>query len=132
MRASRSRVVVYLLALTVLLAATGVWLYWCHSVGPVAFHRALWLQGERAGFTTDAPRLRMANGLVQSRVLIGLHRTQVEAMLGPQTPGEYFKPEYQYVYWLGAERGYISIDSEWLALKLDAQGVVTEAQIVRD
>ena len=36
------------------------------------------------------------------------------------------------VYWLGDERGYMSIDSEWLVVRLDGEGKVAEYRIVRD
>ena len=39
--------------------------------------------------------------------------------------------EYDYVYWLGPERGAISIDSEWSVLKLDT-GSVVQAEHVTD
>ena len=60
----------------------------------------------------------------------GTSRAQLEALLGvpPETP--YFR-EYDYVYWLGPERGFISIDSEWLVVKIN-EGVVVTAKIVKD
>jgi hypothetical protein len=36
------------------------------------------------------------------------------------------------VYWLGPERGFIRIDSEWLVLRLDQSDIVREVRIVRD
>jgi hypothetical protein len=35
-------------------------------------------------------------------------------------------------YWLGPERSYFSVDSEWLVLRLDRAGRVVEYRIVRD
>jgi hypothetical protein len=35
------------------------------------------------------------------------------------------------VYWLGPERGFISIDSEWLGIKFK-DNVVIEVEILRD
>ena len=36
------------------------------------------------------------------------------------------------VYILGSERGFMSIDSEWLVLRIDAAGHVRDVKIVRD
>ena len=36
------------------------------------------------------------------------------------------------VYWLGPERGFMSIDSEWLTLNFDQAGKVRDVDIVRD
>ena len=44
---------------------------------------------------------------------------------------EYFK-EWDLVYWLGPERGFISIDSEWLVFRFDGQKKVTDYKIMRD
>jgi hypothetical protein len=45
-------------------------------------------------------------------------------------PSEYFR-EYDYVYWLGPERGFVSIDSEWLVVRCGGD-VVVSAQVVTD
>lgn len=99
---------------------------------PAEFNRQLWIESGSGPFSKEAPRLTMADGLVRSRVLIGMSLPEVEAMLGPQSEAQYFRREYDLVYWLGAERNFISIDSEWLVLKLSRQGMVTEARIVTD
>jgi hypothetical protein len=101
-------------------------------VEPVAFDRSAWLAGETADFSPDAPRLRMADSLIGSRILAGKLRSEVEAMLGPDSDTGKFRDRYDLVYWLGAERGFISIDSEWLVLRFDSGGRVVEARTVRD
>jgi hypothetical protein len=53
------------------------------------------------------------------------------SLLGTPPPTAYFR-DYQFVYWLGPERGFMSIDSEWLAIRFDRNGKVMEARIVRD
>lgn len=117
------------LALVALIALAA---YFHFTHGPTEFDREVWLAGEKQEFSPDAPRLRMADGLIASRSLVGKTKEQVESLLGPQTDTNYFRPEYDLVYWLGAERSYISIDSEWLALKIGKGNVVSEARIVRD
>ena len=110
----------------------GAWLYQHMTDSSPTFDHEMWLSGTRDDISVEAPRLRMADSLVEQGILVGLSRTQIDTMLGPQTSTQKFRPEYDYVYWLGPERSYISIDSEWLVLKLDSQGNVSEVRIVRD
>ena len=65
-------------------------------------------------------RRGMADGLVADEVLIGRTRAEVVAMLGEPPPTEYFR-NWDLVYWLGPERGFISIDSEWLVVRLSPE-----------
>ncbi len=81
--------------------------------------------------TSASVRLRMADDLVDNKKLIGLTRQEVVARLGDPPKTEYFK-EFDLVYYLGPERGFISIDSEWLVLKLSRDGRVERAAIARD
>jgi len=81
--------------------------------------------------TPASVRLRMADDLVDNKKLIGLTRQEVVARLGEPPKTEYFK-EFDLVYYLGPERGFISIDSEWLVLKLGPDGRVKRATIARD
>ncbi len=76
-------------------------------------------------------RLKMADRLIARRTLIGKSRADVEAILGLPTTTDYFN-DWDLVYWLGPERSFFSIDSEWLVLRLDDQGIVVENRIVRD
>jgi hypothetical protein len=102
---------------------------------PAAFDRNAWLAGETADFSSEAPRLRMADGLVSSRGLIGKDRSEIAALLGPDSDTDKFRSydrSRELVYWLGAERSFISIDSEWLVVRFDRNGRVAEARIVRD
>jgi hypothetical protein len=81
--------------------------------------------------TPASVRLRMADDLVGNQKLVGLTRQEVVARLGEPPKTNYFK-EFDLVYYLGPERGFISIDSEWLVLKLSPDGRVERAAIVRD
>jgi outer membrane protein assembly factor BamE (lipoprotein component of BamABCDE complex) len=76
-------------------------------------------------------RLRMADRLIARQMLLGKTRGQVVEMLGEPTSTAYFR-DWDMVYWLGPERGFFRIDSEWLVLKLGANGRVVENRIVRD
>jgi hypothetical protein len=51
--------------------------------------------------------------------------------LGEPKPQDFFV-DYDLVYVLGPERGFISIDYEWLVINLDGAGHVNDAEIVTD
>ena len=91
-----------------------------------------WWHGEERHW--DDPwnrRHRMADWLILTHSLIGDTRAQVVEKLGEPPPTEYF-PDWSLVYNLGAERGLMSIDSEWLVVRIADNGKVAEARIVRD
>ncbi len=77
------------------------------------------------------PRLRMADQLVKNKTLIGLSKSEVLNLLGDPGSHGYFK-KFDLVYWLGPERSFISIDSEWLAILIDENDITTDAIIVND
>lgn len=76
-------------------------------------------------------RLKMADRLIAHGTLVGKTRAEVVELLGEPPPTGYFA-DWDLVYWLGPERGFISIDSEWLVLRLSAEGLVVVNRIVRD
>jgi hypothetical protein len=73
----------------------------------------------------------MADWLVVTHSLVSLSRAEVVVKLGEPPPTDYFK-DWSMVYILGSERGFMSIDSEWLVLRLDGAGRVSEVALVRD
>lgn len=92
------------------------------------FDAARWRQVRTAD---DPVRLRMIDWLVRSGRLDRLTRPQVRELLGPPHGGPYFS-EWDFVYRLGPERGLMSIDSEWLVLRIGSDGRVAEYRVVRD
>jgi|SRR5215831_15591816 len=76
-------------------------------------------------------RLGLADRLIARRTLLGKTRTEVVELLGEPPPTAYFA-DWDMVYWLGPERGFISIDSEWLVLRLGEDRRVVDNRIVRD
>ncbi|WP_432200354.1 hypothetical protein ACRAQ7_12210 [Erythrobacter sp. W53] len=76
-------------------------------------------------------RIEMIEHLRWSGKLDGLSEAEVVELLGPETETTYFQ-EYDFVYSLGPERGFLSIDSEWLVIDFDDNGEVSRYQIVRD
>jgi outer membrane protein assembly factor BamE (lipoprotein component of BamABCDE complex) len=73
----------------------------------------------------------MADRLVTRGTLLGKTREEVVELLGAPPSTEYFA-NWDLVYWLGPERGFIRIDSEWLVFQLDANGRVNDNRIVTD
>ena len=73
----------------------------------------------------------MADRLVARRTLLGMTRAEVAGMLGEPTKTAKFG-DWDLVYWIGPERAFFSIDSEWLVIRLNADGLVAESHIVRD
>jgi hypothetical protein len=94
----------------------------------VSFTQAAW-KAENTHAATGI-RVRMVDDLLRRHRLVGMSKAQVDDLLGVPPQTEYFR-EYDYVYWLGPERGAFSIDSEWLVLKLD-NGSVVQAELVTD
>lgn len=117
-------------AIVVALALVGAGVYYHLATRPIPFDVAVWRAGETADID-DAPRLRMADGLVKSGALLGKSRAELEAMLGRPTETSKWR-DYDLVYWLGPERGFIRIDSEWLVVRFGTNGNANIAQIVRD
>ena len=90
------------------------------------FDSAKW----KAGNENDI-RLRMVDSLLRKYDLSGKTRAEILALLGEADNTGYFR-DYGLVYRLGAERGFISIDSEWLVFRLDTNNTVKEYRIARD
>jgi hypothetical protein len=132
MEPKKSRNILAIAVSALLIVAVGAAMYWGLFLSPTRFDRQIWLEGEKGVFPRPAPRLRMADGLVRDATLLGMTRSEVETFLGPQTNTSMMKSAYEYVYWLGPERGFFSIDSEWLVLNFDENGKVKEALIARD
>ena len=84
----------------------------------------------KAGQENDI-RIRMVDSLLRNYELRGKTRVEILALLGEPDNTGYFR-EYDLVYRLGAERGFISIDSEWLVFRLDTNDTVKECKIARD
>jgi hypothetical protein len=85
---------------------------------------------KKAANTDDPIRIKMVDDLMQTHQLVGMSRPQIDAMLGVPDKTSYFSA-YDYVYWLGPERGFISIDSEWLGVRFKNQ-IVVEAKLLTD
>jgi hypothetical protein len=80
---------------------------------------------------TNELRILMVDDLLRCHSFRGMTREQVTAIIGEPDKTAYFH-DWSMVYWLGPERSYFSIDSEWLVFRLDSQNRVTDYGIVRD
>jgi hypothetical protein len=77
------------------------------------------------------PRLGMADRLIAQGTLRGKSRLEVVDVLGEPPESGFFR-DWDLVYWLGPERAFFSVDSEWLVFRLNKQLHVVDYRIVRD
>ncbi len=112
-----------------LLAKTN-WDEWQHCRGYTQFNPTQWNDPQLSADPTYV-RLCMVDDLLARYLLLGRPQAGVIELLGPPASQSGFV-EYDMVYVLGPERRFISIDSEWLVIKLDAAGHVNEAKLVTD
>jgi hypothetical protein len=104
-----------------------VYLVW---FAPLGFDRAGWDAGGVDARDSRHRRHRMADSLVASHTLQGKTRAQIIELLGaPEASGI---STWDMSYLLGDERGFISIDGEWLVLRFDPAGRVNQAAVVTD
>ncbi|HEX9059915.1 MAG TPA: outer membrane protein assembly factor BamE [Clostridia bacterium] len=77
-------------------------------------------------------RVYMVDNLLYKYNLKGMPKDEVKKLLGEPTKTEYFKTPSNIVYYLGPERGFIRIDSEWLTIDFDDKGKVNSFGLARD
>ncbi len=99
-----------------------------NSVGGSEFDSLVWVDED---LIQEGVRLKMADSLIKRRLLDGKTRTEIIRLLGNPTETSYFQ-DWHLIYWLGPERGFISIDSEWLVIRFGPDDKVTEYQLIRD
>ena len=93
-----------------LVALSVAWFGWRASNPGRPFNAVAWCDPDQV---RRGVRLGMADRLVAQDTLRGKARSEVIKRLGKPSDEGYFR-EWDLVYWLGPERSYISIDSEWL------------------
>jgi hypothetical protein len=77
------------------------------------------------------PRLCMVDHLISSGLLDGLSHDEVLELLGPPSQGIYLG-DATYDYYLGPERGFIRLDSEWLLIAFGEDNKVSRYWLARD
>ncbi len=116
-------------ALALVLAGLVLWAAFDFGYLPTrSFDAEKWREAEQA---SGYPRLSMVDDLIESGQLNDRSRTDVLTLLGPPTNTNYFS-DWDAVYWLGRERGFIRLDSEWLVVRFDEDERVSEYRLVRD
>lgn len=89
------------------------------------FSREKWLQDPEN-------RTRIVDDLLANHELVGMTEEEILALLGDcDNESGYFQQAQRLVYWLGPERGLMSIDSEWLILDFNG-GIVKDCFITTD
>lgn len=113
-----------LICVALLCIAVSLCGYWW--ISGQRFDSALW----KSVTESDATRLAMVDDLLERYELVGMTREEIDRLLGVPPETGYFA-NFEYVYWLGPERGFISIDSEWLCIDFE-DGVVSDVRLMRD
>jgi hypothetical protein len=136
MKGRHIRIGFYFLGTAVPMVVLIGWMLFGDSIGNIIhsqkFNAELWRNHKTVEHNYKWPlRLTMVDNLIASGKLKSLSKKQVRDMLGSPKDHGYFK-EYDLVYWLGPERGFLRIDSEWLAISFDKDGKVNEYLLVRD
>lgn len=66
----------------------------------------------------------MVDNMLSRYTLIGMEKEEVINLLGPETTSIFEENDERLIYYLGPERGFIRIDSEWLVLTIKDNKVV--------
>lgn len=98
------------------------------------FNSARWadenVSAYQRGDITDRQKML---GSVVRQVLRISNRAQVESLLGAATPDSYFaESQPDLLYYLGPERSFIGIDSEWLAIWFNENSTVKHWELLTD
>lgn len=104
---------------------------WLVARGPLPFVPSWWAADRENWSDPLKKRHRIADGFVLTGRLLGKSREELITLLGAPPRTDKFS-DWEMVYPLGAERGFISIDMEWLVVRLNSSGKAVEARIVRD
>ncbi|ATI53891.1 MULTISPECIES: outer membrane protein assembly factor BamE [Bacillus cereus group] len=89
------------------------------------FNQDRWLHAEEN-------RVHMVDDLLQKYKLTGKSNEEITKLLGAPTETRNEESGVSTVYYLGNERGFISIDSEQLVLQFDKDGKVVEYKVHND
>ncbi|MBD0335856.1 MAG: hypothetical protein ICV62_10240 [Cyanobacteria bacterium Co-bin13] len=113
------------------LIAQDSWEEWQRCRGYTQFNAEAW---QDPTIASGPPYVRscMVDNLLEEGLLTGQSQAEVIALLGEPDLESSFLQEYDIAYPLGPERSLISLDSEWLVLKLDSAGQVSAATLATD
>ena len=98
------------------------------------FDRTAWLDSKSADYVDGdvTPRQKMLADLIKK--LPGKNRSEIENMLGPSLDSSYFKSTGRsLIYITGPERdSFFGIDSEWLLIWVDEDGLYQRHMVTAD
>jgi hypothetical protein len=100
------------------------------KVNLLDFEPVKWQSARKRDSSYQSVRLRMADSFLADQKPVGKSRDQIVALLGEPDDTPYFS-NYDMVYYLGPERGFMGIDSEWLVLRL-SNNTIIEARLTID
>ena len=106
-------------------------MYYLTCFAPLPFVQKVWESKSEDWSDRFKLRHRMADWLLLTGRLVDKHKTDVMGLLGHPPESGYFS-DWDLVYPLGQERGFIAIDSEWLVLRLNSNGIITDARLESD
>lgn len=126
----RSRVGCVAVGAAVVVAPIAAYVIWSRvpPLPTTGFDASKWKSVQRSD---DYTRQNMVGSLFWRGVLDGKTQPEVLQLLGPDCECGYFK-DWDLVYWLGPERSWMSLDSEWLVIRFDEAGRVSEYTLVTD
>lgn len=106
-------------------------IYWAVFLAPLPFVATLWDVDAEHG-TLLKTRYRIADRLATSGRLDNMNRQEVIALLGEPVTDVKRMGNPDLLYVLGPERGFISIDYEWLLIDLGPSGKVSKVVVASD
>lgn len=77
-------------------------------------------------------RVWMVDDLLEKHKILNMSKDDIIKLLGKPSDTQYFKEVDNIVYYLGAERGLVRIDSEWLVIWFDEKDTAIDIKIMRD
>ncbi|MDD2498466.1 MAG: hypothetical protein PHT78_03865 [Desulfitobacteriaceae bacterium] len=113
---------IYFIVLAIIVVAVaGIFLYkYQHT-----FTTEKWIEDPKK-------RVNLVDDLLAKYDLVGMTEEEILALLGEDSgDNAYYQDDNNFVYYLGDERGLISIDSEWLIVKF-FHGIANEITVTTD
>ncbi|TRZ37929.1 hypothetical protein CEQ21_21130 [Niallia circulans] len=107
-----------------------------YSIAPIICLYLLTANQYKSIFTTekwlekDSERTFMIDHLLKEHPLEGKQKKDIVALLGQETEEASFKEKDNMVYLLGAERGFISMDAEWLIIHFNEDNIADKVEVV--
>ena len=108
-------------------------MFGCSNSKEIGFDSAVWKQTESFSYQEGdiTARQKMIKSVL--KLIKGKSKAEIVGLLGKGLDTEYFKSMGRdFIYILGPERSYISVDSEWLLLWFDKKNMLVKFKITTD